>query len=115
MDILDELHFERLVSHEDACNLIRFVTRDEIVEALSTIHSSKAPGPDGYNSLFFKSAWSVVGDDFVASIKNFLKSGKLLKEVNSAFITLVVKCENPSIIVDFRPISSCNVLYKCIT
>ncbi|XP_026459478.1 uncharacterized protein LOC113360153 [Papaver somniferum] len=42
-------------------------------------------------------------------------SGKLLKEVNSTFITLVAKCDNASSVLDFRPIACCNVIYKCIS
>ncbi|XP_026443283.1 uncharacterized protein LOC113343248 [Papaver somniferum] len=64
---------------------------------------------------FFKSAWSVVGDDFVAVITIFFKTGKLLKEVNSTLITLVAKCDNASNVFDFRPMFCCNVIYKCLT
>jgi hypothetical protein len=39
----------------------------------------------------------------------------LLKEVNATIITLVPKKINPSSMGDFRPISCCNVIYKCIT
>lgn len=38
-----------------------------------------------------------------------------MKEINSTFITLVAKKDNPSEVVDFRPIACCNVIYKCIT
>jgi hypothetical protein len=39
----------------------------------------------------------------------------LLKEVNATIITLAPKKINPSSMGDFRPISCCNVIYKCIT
>jgi hypothetical protein len=48
-------------------------------------------------------------------VKSFFHSGSLLKEVNSAIITLVPKVPNPFSIIEFRPIACCNVLYKCIT
>lgn len=51
----------------------------------------------------------------MAAVSNFFKTGRLLKEVNSTFITLVAKCENASTVLDFRPISCCNVIYKCLT
>lgn len=38
----------------------------------------------------------------------------MLKEANTTTIALVPKCENPSFITDFRPISCCNRVYKCI-
>jgi hypothetical protein len=41
---------------------------------------------------------------------------KLLKEVNATIIiTLVPKNLNPFAMSEFRQISSCNVIYKCIT
>ncbi|XP_026459646.1 uncharacterized protein LOC113360345 [Papaver somniferum] len=88
---------------------------DEIVAALSSIGSSKAPGPDGFSSHFFKVCWTIIRDDFVAAIQNVFKSSIILNEVNSTFITLVAKKENPSGIVDYRPIACCGVVYKCIT
>lgn len=38
-----------------------------------------------------------------------------MNEVNITFLTLIAKCDNPSSISDFRSISCCNVIYKCIT
>ncbi|XP_026378461.1 uncharacterized protein LOC113272885 [Papaver somniferum] len=43
------------------------------------------------------------------------ETGKLVKEVNSTRFTFVAKCENASTVFDFRPISCCNVIYKCLT
>ncbi|XP_026450979.1 uncharacterized protein LOC113351147 [Papaver somniferum] len=64
---------------------------------------------------FFKTIWSIVGDDLVAAVQNFFTKSKLLKEVNSTFITLTAKNKNPSVVSDYMPISCCNVIYKCIT
>ncbi|XP_026451487.1 uncharacterized protein LOC113351768 [Papaver somniferum] len=94
--------------------LIRPITRDEIVQALASIGSGKAPGPDGFSSHFFKFCWAIIGDEFVAVVKNVFKSSKFLKEVNNTFVTLVAKNENPSGIVDYRPIACCGAVYKCI-
>ncbi|XP_010670560.3 uncharacterized protein LOC104887594 [Beta vulgaris subsp. vulgaris] len=44
-----------------------------------------------------------------------LNNGKLLKEVNATTITLIPKVKCPKTVVEFRPISCCNTLYKCIT
>ncbi|XP_026443893.1 uncharacterized protein LOC113344037 [Papaver somniferum] len=89
-DIFGSLQFENLLQQNDCDKLLMPVTKDEVVWALSSIHSSKSPGPDGFTR-------------------------KLLKEVNSTFITLVSKCDNPATISDFRRIACCNVIYKCIT
>jgi hypothetical protein len=51
----------------------------------------------------------------VAAIKDFFSSSKLLNQINATIITLVPKKVNPSRMGDFRPISCCNLIYKCIT
>ncbi|KAK0607989.1 hypothetical protein LWI29_023662 [Acer saccharum] len=77
--------------------------------------NEKAPGPDGFPIEFFKKAWSIVGRDVIVAIRNFFQYGKLLKAANATIITLVLKKVNPSKMGDFRPISCCNLIYKCIT
>ncbi|GJY66021.1 hypothetical protein Tco_0468259, partial [Tanacetum coccineum] len=39
----------------------------------------------------------------------------LLGEVNATSISLVPKLETPSKVSDFRPVTCCNVIYKCIS
>lgn len=96
-------------------NMQKPVTEAEIKESLFAMKSNKAPGPDGFSVRFYKVAWLVIGEDVICAIKSFFTSGKLLREVNSTIINLVPKVPNPAAMDDFRPISCCNVLYKCIT
>lgn len=49
-----------------------------------SIPGKKAPGPDGFNSTFFKLAWNIIGDDVADAILQFFANGKLLKEINSS-------------------------------
>lgn len=88
---------------------------EEIKNALWSIPDDKAPGLDGYNSKFFKVAWSIVGKDVVTSIQDFFATGKLLKSWNITSVTLVPKVPCRATPGDFRPISCCHVLYKCIS
>ncbi|KAL2934657.1 hypothetical protein RDABS01_017776 [Bienertia sinuspersici] len=53
---------------------------NEIKEAMFSISSNKAPGLDGYNSHFFKSTWSIIGEDVCQAVRDFFRTGKLLKE-----------------------------------
>ncbi|XP_059635048.1 uncharacterized protein LOC132277252 [Cornus florida] len=39
---------------------------------------------------------------------------RMLSEINYSYIALVPKVPNPSTVSDFRPISCCNLIYKCI-
>ncbi|XP_056697648.1 uncharacterized protein [Spinacia oleracea] len=87
----------------------------EIKKALFSIPGRKAPGPDGYGSYFYKDAWSIVGADVISAVLDVLQHGKLLKELNHTVITLIPKTKCPKNVSEFRPISCCNTLYKCIT
>ena len=80
-----------------------------------SIGSDKAPGPDGFSSCFFKAAWSIVGADVRDAVLHFFHTGSLISAFNSTSIALVPKSQNPTYIKDYRPISCCSVVYKCIT
>jgi len=95
--------------------LLAPVTNELIQQTLFSIDNDKAPGPDGFSSLFFKRAWGIVGGDFCAAIKDFFASGKMLKQVNHSIIFLVPKSTTTNSAADFRPISCCNVIYKVIS
>ena len=91
------------------------ITDEDIKTALFSIPDNKSPGPDGYNAYFFKHCWSIIGPDFLAAVRYFFTANCLPRCVNATRIALVPKVENPSCMNDFRPISCCNVLYKCIS
>ncbi|XP_050238237.1 uncharacterized protein LOC126687724 [Mercurialis annua] len=99
----------------DRKKMVDPVTNEEIKSAMFSIGSDKAPGADGYGSLLFKKCWSVIGGDICEAVRDFFISGKLLKQINATIITLNPKVENALLLSDFRPISCCNVIYKCIT
>ncbi|KAI3426756.1 GRAS domain-containing protein [Psidium guajava] len=80
-----------------------------------SLATGKALGPDGFNVEFFKETWDITGHLVTAAIKEFFPSGNLLKEINSTIIALIPKIPNASKMGDFRPISCCNTVYKCIT
>ena len=87
----------------------------EIKNALFSIHSNKAPGPDGFNAFFFKETWTITGQLVTQAVKEFFITGELLKESNATLIALIPKIPNPSRMGEFRPISCCNTIYKCIS
>nr|GEW62149.1 hypothetical protein [Tanacetum cinerariifolium] len=111
---IDEL-FGTKLDENDALNMIRNVSSSEVKEAIFSIGNDKSSGMDGYTVAFFKDAWDIVGDGIIAAVKEFFTNGRLLKELNHAVIALVPKNQNPSQVNDYRPISCCNVLFKCIS
>ena len=86
-----------------------------IKNALWSIPDDKAPGLDGFNSNFYKATWEVVGDDIIRAVHQFFDNGKMLKSWNITTITLILEVHSPLYSGDFRPISCCHVLYKCIS
>ncbi|GKC52243.1 RNA-directed DNA polymerase, eukaryota, reverse transcriptase zinc-binding domain protein [Tanacetum coccineum] len=107
--------FSNVLSNDEAEEMIKEVSDKEIKVALFDIGDNKAPGPDGFSSVFFKKAWNVVGIDVYDGIKEFFSKGQMLGELNATLITLIPKIQNPLKVSDFKPIACCNVLYKCIS
>ncbi|KAJ9536694.1 hypothetical protein OSB04_un000167 [Centaurea solstitialis] len=118
-DALDPLMptelFQNRLCLGDALHMIRPILDSEIRDAMFQIGKDKAPGSDGFTSQFFKAAWDIVGNDVTVAIHNFFYRGHLAKEINHTLICLLPKMPNASSVSDFRPISCCSVLYKCIS
>ena len=90
-------------------------SNEEIKDSMFSSHSNKAPGPDGFNAFFFKETWEITGPLVTQAVKEFFTTGELLIESNDTIIALIPKIPNPSKMGDFRPISCCNTIYKCIS
>nr|GEU49763.1 hypothetical protein [Tanacetum cinerariifolium] len=117
-----------------------FPTRLNENEALNMMFSmggDKSPGPDGFTAAFFKDTWDIIGADVTHAVCEFFTNGRLLKElnckthtkntinlkfsftkgryINHTIIALIPKMNAPARVNDYRPISCCNVLFKCIS
>lgn len=104
-----------IVTEDHCINLCRPVSHDEIKIALFQINPHKCPGPDGFNSTFYKATWEIIGQDIVSAVSNFFHTGNMLKSLNSTSIVLIPKVPCPNTAAEFRPIACCNILYKCIS
>ncbi|KAL0453173.1 UNVERIFIED_CONTAM: hypothetical protein Slati_1295400 [Sesamum latifolium] len=80
-----------VILEEEGRQLLRRVTADEVKQAVFDIDETKAPGLDGYSSGFFKATWPVVGKEVTQAILDFIATGKLLKQVNATFLSLIPK------------------------
>ncbi|GJS34137.1 RNA-directed DNA polymerase, eukaryota, reverse transcriptase zinc-binding domain protein [Tanacetum coccineum] len=90
MEECDQM-FSKKLSEDEIIKMIQEVTYEEIKIAMFDIDNDKAPGPDGFTSCFFKTAWNIIGLDICAAFKEFFHTGKLLKEVNATLISLIPK------------------------
>ena len=49
------------------------VSVEEIKNVLFAMAANKSPGPDGFTCEFYKSTWSVIGNDFVVAVQSFFR------------------------------------------
>jgi hypothetical protein len=75
----------------------------------------KSPGPDGFSVDFYQKSWEVVGNEVLRAAFYVLNGGSFDDGLSSTNICLVPKVATPSRVIEFWPISLCNVIYKIIS
>lgn len=103
------------ISTEQQSSLSRNFSSTDILNGFKHMAKNKCPGPDGFTAEFYIAAWGTIGNDVIAGILHFFDTLHLPRIINSTAIALVPKTDCPSHIIDFRPISCCNTIYKCIS
>jgi hypothetical protein len=89
--------------------------KSEMDAVIKAMPSDRAPGPDGFNSLFLKRCWPIVQKNFYRLANDFWEGSLNLENINGSYITLVPKKAVPLEVNDFRPISLTNVCLKFLT
>lgn len=87
----------------------------EIKAAVWSCKNSKSLGPNVFNFYFIKEFWEVVQVDVVAFIQEFHRNGKLVRGLNTTFIVLISKIDNPERVEDYRPILLIGRPYKILS
>lgn len=103
------------LSVEQQSHLCTPFSPDEVLCCFKNMAKNKSPGPDGFTTEFFISSWATVGPEVTNGVLYFFSSLNLPKIINATALALVPKQENPTKMNHFRPISCCNVLYKCVS
>jgi hypothetical protein len=96
--------FPPIISVEDNQSLISIPTEKEVFEVLSSLGSSKAPGPDGFSALFYKKYWSIVKREVLECVLDFFLNKNLASKQNHTCITLIPKQSGAHSVNHFRPI-----------
>ncbi|GJW60133.1 putative RNA-directed DNA polymerase [Tanacetum coccineum] len=107
--------FPTRLNDSEALNMVRDISSQEVKSAMFSMGNDKSPGPDGFTAGFFKDTWDIIGADVIKAVSEFFTNGRLLKELNHTIIALIPKVNTPARVNDYRPISCCNVLFKCIS
>jgi exonuclease III len=96
----------RLLPELDLTGIDSCFSEQEVWEAIKDMPSDRAPGPDGYNGLFYKVAWPVIKVDVLNAI-NALWSldSRSFHLLNDAFMILLRKHQAPTSLKDYRPIA----------
>ncbi|XP_028101439.1 uncharacterized protein LOC114300778 [Camellia sinensis] len=90
-------------------------SEEEVWAAVIDCNGNKAPGPDGFNMMFFQKFWKMLKEEVLNFMKEFHSSGRLASGFNSTFITLIPKKEKAITLNEFRPISFVGSVYKILS
>ncbi|GJW11161.1 probable kinetochore protein NUF2 [Tanacetum coccineum] len=87
--------FQSRLADQDALNMVWPISRQEVKDAME--------------------AWDIMEKDVIDTVSEFFINGKILKQLNHTIIALFPKVKSPARVNDYRPISCCNVIFKCIS
>jgi hypothetical protein len=75
---------------------------------------SKASSRDGFQARFYQIFWHVVGQDVTMLCLECLNDGWSVERINHTVLYFIPKVKQVERMSELRPISLCNVIYKCI-
>ena len=104
-----------MVPKENASNLSCPVSIGEVEHALKSFKKYCSPGPDGWPVEFYLFFFDLLKNELLSAVDTTRVTGIIPASLNSTFIALIPKKDNPQNFAEFRPISLCNLLYKLIS
>ena len=111
------LNWEELGYHARDLNALEApFLMEELKKAIFDMPREKAPGPDGFIGLFFRSCWDTISEDLLAAITQLSERGDGgASLLNSANIVLIPKKPDAEVVGDFRPISLIHSVSKLLS
>lgn len=103
------------LSSEMAESLSQSVSKEKVTAVLNDMRPYKAPGPNGFQGIFFRHYCHLIGYDIWHLVKEAFATGYFQSELAETLIASISKVECPANFKEFRPISLCNTIYKLIT
>ena len=96
-------------------DLTQRVTQEEIKEVVFSIGPHRASGHDGFLAAFYQQFWSEINSAALKEVELSFEEGNLDQLQNHTNLCLIPKTEALMSMMEFRPISLCNVSYKIIS
>ena len=103
------------IGQEEAVRLEESFSEEEIWNAISSLNSDKAPGPDGFPIAFWIYSWEFVKSEVLGFFREFHDQGRFVKNLNASFLVLIPKKQTVEDFKDLRPISLVGDLYKILS
>ncbi|RVW29518.1 Transposon TX1 uncharacterized 149 kDa protein [Vitis vinifera] len=110
---IGRLQFDQ-ISQQEAEDLERLFTEDEIHAALMEMNGDKALGLDDFTMAFWQSCWDFVKEEILEMFKEFHEHSSFFKSLNNTFLVLIPKKSGAEDLGDFRPISLLGGLYMLL-
>ena len=73
---------QRCITKEMNEQLTKEFQKEEIIQAISQMHPTKAPGPNGMSTMFYQKYWDIIGEDVNNIILNILNANASLADLN---------------------------------
>ncbi|CAL1405408.1 unnamed protein product [Linum trigynum] len=113
-DRMPKNRFPRLLQ-DDLLSLLRPFHISDFHKAILEMKPLAAPGPDGFQALFYQKFWALVGRNLSEMAIHFFETGNIAEETVESTVVLIPKVDHPETPAQFRPISLNNVALKAIT
>nr|GEZ52545.1 hypothetical protein [Tanacetum cinerariifolium] len=93
-----DMEFPNRLSSDQALDLERHFSNEEIKGAVYDCGLDKSPGPDGFTFGFYRRYWSLLEDEVAEVVNNFYNNGFCHKGGNSSFIALIPKTQGAKLV-----------------
>jgi hypothetical protein len=109
-----DLYFPSFVDEENNQNIFAEVTKTKLRDTMQRFQKDKILGLDGWTIEFYLGFFNLIGKDIVKVIEESRLNGRIHGPLNTTFIALIPKVNDPLSFDYFRPISLCNCINKII-
>jgi hypothetical protein len=109
------MDLSNIIQPHELSHLDNPFTEEEVTNVIKEMTIDKAPGTDGFNGKFHNKCWDLVKEDIMKLFNDFYEGNMNLECINTAYITLIPKNNDPQTKNDYRPISLVSLPLKFIT